>query len=194
MSQQPRKHGLDSGTDEVLLRLIQSGSEAALSELYDLRSQLVYSLALSVVRSPEDAEEITQEVFLRIWDKAATFDTARGSALAWITTITRRLAIDKTRSKHHRARGRQVSIDATAETGAATLEPVAENATTGVAAREVLDAMARLTDQHREVIELSYFQGLSHALIADRLDAPLGTIKSRIREAVRQLRKQLGLE
>ena len=90
-------------TDDVLIRLSSQRDEAALAALYDLRGRLVYSLAYSIVRNARDAEEVTQEVFVRVWQKADTFDRSRGSGLAWLTTITRRLAIDRTRSKHYKS-------------------------------------------------------------------------------------------
>ena len=141
-------------------------------------------------------EEVTQEVFVRIWQKAHTFDRARGSALAWITTMTRRLAIDRTRSKHYKARTREVDLEA--ESGplqqSASTARAAELVSGGVEAREVLEALDQLAVPYREVIRLSYFEGLSHAKIANHLDTPLGTVKSRLREAIMQLRRLLDVK
>lgn len=176
--------------DEVLLRLIAEHNEAALAMLYKNRGGLVYSLALSVVGNAADAEEVTQEVFIRVWNKASSFDTARGSALPWLVTMTRRLAIDRTRSKGFKARGREVDIDGVAQAPA----PGAAKVDATVQAREIVSALDQLQPKYRELIELSYFQGLSHSQIAEQLDTPLGTVKSRLREAVVQLRRALGVK
>ena len=187
--------GAQVEADAALLGLIRQRDESALAMLYDTRGQMLYSLALSIVGNTADAEEVTQEVFLKVWNKAEVFDPARGSALAWLVTMARRLAIDKTRSRQHKSRGREVSIDDTA--GAAPRPEAAvagELVTAGVQAREVLDALERLDENHREVIRLSYFEGLSHSKIASHLNTPLGTVKSRIREAVGQLRRILDVK
>ena len=104
--------------DEVLLSLIQQKDESALSAFYDRRSRFVYSLALSIVGARTDAEEVTGEGFFRVWEKAANFDKAQGSALAWLTTITRRLSIDRTRSRQYRAQARETSIESADSSGA----------------------------------------------------------------------------
>jgi len=182
--------------DSLLVRLIQQKDESALSLLYDGKGRLVYSLAYNIVKNDMDAEEVTQEVFVRIWEKAATFDPERGSLQAWITTMTRRLAIDKTRSRLYKARGREMSIDAS-EPDAPSFDLPGrgqKDLEVGVQAREVMDALQQLDVQYREVIKLSYYEGLSHARIAERLEMPLGTVKSRLREAVAQLRRELNIK
>ncbi len=181
------------GADEVLLRLLREQNEAALALLYDNRSRLVYSLALSIVGNVSDAEEVTQEVFFRVWQKADTYDVARGSALAWITTMTRRLAIDRTRSKHYKSRGREISLDVSGDRHVHGGVVGSARLLDDLQARQVVKALDQLDGHHREVIQLSYFEGLSHARIADHLDTPLGTVKSRLREAVSHLRKILDI-
>ncbi len=182
--------------DEVLLNLVQTRDEAALEMLYDSKSRLVYSLALRIVKNKADAEEITQEVFWRVWQKAAAFDPNKGSALAWLTTMTRRLAIDRTRSKQQKVQALEVSLDVAPLTAnGGDRQKSGEDLLIEVAQRnEVVEAIHTLDDKLREVILLSYFEGLSHTMIADRLGIPLGTIKSRIRQAVGQLRKLLDME
>lgn len=183
-------------TDEVLLNLVQSRDEAALEMLYDSRSRLVYSLAFRIVKNKADAEEITQEVFWRVWQKAEAFDPNKGSPLAWLTTMTRRLAIDRIRSKRHKVRDREIPLDVAPLTVyGEDQQKSGENHLIEMAQRnEVVDAINRLDEKFREVIMLSYFEGLSHTMIADHLGIPLGTIKSRIRQAVGQLRKLLDTE
>jgi len=175
-----------------LMRRIQQRDEAALSEFYENRGKLVYSLALSIVRNVSDAEEVTQEVFLKLWQKAGSFDESRGSALAWLVTMTRRAAIDRTRSKTFKSRAREAELDDMIRDTAHKGGSASSDGVAAVEAREVLDALSRLDGPHREVIWLSYFEGLSHSKIADHLGTPLGTVKSRIREAVIQLRNMLA--
>lgn len=183
-------------TDELLLDLIREGDEIALSRLYDRKSGIVYSLAYSMLGNKHDAEEVTEEVFLKIWEKAGSFERARGSVAAWITIMARRLAIDKTRSKQYRSRRREVSIEAV-DAGGKLGDKHQESESRMIMAVEtgrISNALNKLNDSHREVIQLSYFEGLSHSKISERLDTPLGTVKTRIREAVIQLRQLLSVE
>jgi RNA polymerase sigma-70 factor (ECF subfamily) len=187
---------LSASSDEALLHLVKVQDEAALEMLYDSKSRLVYSLAFSIVKNVSDAEEITQEVFWRIWQKADAFDSKRGSVLAWLTTMTRRLAIDRIRSKQYKTRNREVSmeVEPVDETVGEQQVSIEDHLLKTAQTSEVVEALNRLDDKYREVIQLSYFEGLSHAKIADHLATPLGTIKSRIRQAVDQLRRLLDVE
>lgn len=186
----------EAGADDVLLDLIRGGDEAALARLYRNRSRMVYSLALSIVRDNSDAEEVTEEVFYRIWKNAGEFDRKKGSALAWVTTIARRMAIDRTRSKQYKGRMKEVDFEkAVAGDGNESFSgSQAFDPTGGAEARQVKEALDQLGDSHRQLIHLSYYEGLSHSQIAERLDTPLGTVKSRIREAVIQLRRMLDVK
>jgi RNA polymerase sigma-70 factor (ECF subfamily) len=189
-----RKSSLEA--DELLLGLIRKKDEHALSVFYDRRSGLVYSLAYSMLGDKSDAEEVTEEVFLKIWEKAESFDNSRGSALAWVTVMTRRLAIDKTRSKQYKMRSREASLemaDASGKLGEGHEEGERKIVMAAEATR-ISKALGQLDDSLREVIQLSYYEGLSHSKIAERLDSPLGTVKTRIREAVIQLRRILSVE
>lgn len=181
----------DSAHDAALLRRIRGRDEGALSEFYDRHSTFVYSLAQSVVRDEGEAEDVVQEVFFRVWERADAFDPVRGSPLAWLTTLTRRLAIDRTRSRSFRARGRETSIDAVA---ASASHDGGASVTMSAEANEVLAALEQLDPVYRDVIRLSYYEGLSHSGIASKLGAPLGTVKSRLREGVTQLRRILAIK
>jgi len=101
----------DSADLVTLVKRIQNRDERGLADLYDRMSRLVYSLAYSIVHTHEYAEEVTQEVFVRVWNKIDYFDSARGSVPAWMSTMTRRLAIDRIRSRSFKARGRESSLD-----------------------------------------------------------------------------------
>lgn len=177
----------------MLLGLIQERDEAALSMLYDRRAGWVYSLALSIVKNVTDAEEVTQDVFFRIWEKAESFDDSRGSSKAWLATITRRMAIDKTRSKQYRSLAREIPLNSNdEESHSDSNQAVFATAPAQLNSNRQLKAvLGNLTDPLREVMELAYYDGLSHSKIAERLDTPLGTVKSRIREAMSQLRQTM---
>ncbi len=181
----------DPARDTVLLRRIRDRDEGALSELYERHATFVYSLARSVLRNDGDAEDIVQEVFFRVWERADAFDAARGSPAAWLTTLTRRLAIDRTRSRSFRARGREAPLEAVAGTASST---GGEDVAMSAEANEVLAALEQLEPVYRDVIRLSYYEGLSHSGIATKLGTPLGTVKSRLREGVTQLRRILAIK
>jgi RNA polymerase sigma-70 factor (ECF subfamily) len=181
---------MDATRDAALIRRMRDRDETALSELYDAYASFVYSLARSIVRDDGDAEDVTQEVFFRAWERAGTFDPSRGSPAAWITTMARRLAIDKTRSRSYKARGREAPLDVLPAAAAAD----GNAAVLSAEANQVLEALNRLDEQYREIIRLSYYEGLSHSGIATRLGTPLGTVKSRLREGVVQLRKLLDIK
>lgn len=188
------KSGVATDVDDALLILVKQGDESALALLYENQSRLVYSLAYSIVRSVPDAEEVTQEVFVRVWQKANAFDRSKGTALAWIVTMTRRLAIDRTRSKHYKSSRRSVPLDVVQESvtnpsGGTVVDPLVS-----AQASEVIEALNQLDKPYRDVIQLSYFEGLSHSKIAAHLDTPLGTVKTRLRDAVAQLRRLLKAE
>lgn len=190
--QEPHSGANTAEADVMLLRRIQNRDEAALGQLYDEKSRLVYSLAYSVVNDHGDAEEITQEAFFRVWDRAAAFNPERGSVLAWLVTMTRRLAIDRTRSRQFKARGRESSIEAVGE-GAGAAATGHNSIEVAVEVGEVFDALEQLDPRYRDVVQLSYYQGIPHSGIAERLGIPLGTVKSRLREGVGQLRQILGI-
>lgn len=180
-----------SRRDAGLLGRIAQKDQAALSELYDHRGRLIYSLVLRMVGSSTDAEEVTQETFLKIWQNAATFDTAKGSPITWIITIARRLAIDRTRSKSYKSAQRTSTLD---EAISDNLEQVAgddpaDRIVDQLQAGEVRNLLGQLSENHLKVIYLSYYECFSHSEIADRLEIPLGTVKSRMREGVNHLRK-----
>jgi RNA polymerase sigma-70 factor (ECF subfamily) len=178
----------DSVEAQLMRRIARRDSEA-LSQLYDRLGKWVFSLAMSVVRNRSDAEEVTQEIFLRIWRQASRFKSDRGTVRAWLAIITRRSAIDRTRSRGHKEKKRATSMDDAAmemtDTGAAG------RIVDGAERRIVHDAMGRLEDGQSEVIQLSYYEGYSHSEIADKLQLPLGTVKTRIRNGLKQLRQML---
>jgi RNA polymerase sigma-70 factor (ECF subfamily) len=179
------------GTDlGLLLNRAARGDKAAFAELYDATASRVHGLALRVVRDPAQAEEVTQEVYLEVWRQASRYDAARGSALAWLMTITHRKAVDRVRSAEAATR-RDIAYEQTNRT--VEHDTTAEAAHAGLEARRVRAAMAQLTDVQREAIELAYFGGYSHSEVAALLDLPVGTAKTRIRDGLIRLRDTIGV-
>ncbi len=172
--------------DVELIRRMRRGDEAALETLYGRYGGLLYTLALRIVGDPELAREVLQDAVLRAWDGRETYDAARGRVAWWLMGIARNRAVDLVRSRSHQARLREGGqLDA-----ARPAETVSPDA---LALRHAVgQALAGLSGAQREAIELAYYGGLTQAEIAARLQAPLGTIKSRTREAMERLRTLLA--
>jgi RNA polymerase sigma-70 factor (ECF subfamily) len=174
---------------EALVRRMASGDQIAMSELYDQTSALVFGLALRIVGDHALAEDIALEVYAQAWKQAADFDAGRGSPSAWLLTLARSRAIDA-----RRARSRDRATEPLEAAGETSSDAPGPEALTAAAERHrfVQRALATLNDDMREVIHLAYFGGMSHSEIARRLDQPLGTVKTRIRAAMMQLRERLA--
>ena len=184
--------GSSEGTDLELIKRLALGDEVALRSFYRRYGRFVYSLAMSVLNSEMDAEEVTQEAFMRVWKHAERFDPSRSTIKGWLAMLTRRVAIDRTRSRGYKARKREVTVVAEFETTPAN-GPEAPHWQSH-RSRQVHKAMAGLDESHQVLIRLSYFEGLSHSNMAEHLGTPLGTVKSRLREAMNQLRTRLDVE
>jgi RNA polymerase sigma-70 factor (ECF subfamily) len=175
---------------EELVRGCARGDHAALSSLYDQTSSLVYGVALRVLSNPEDAEEVTIDVYSQVWRTAAQFEAARGSVMAWLVMLARSRAIDRTRSRATRMR-----VEAPiADTACFAAQDAGPDRVTEAGQRRsrVRAAMDRLSADQRRVVELAFFSGLSHSELADHLGVPLGTVKTRIRASMVKLRESLG--
>jgi len=170
-------------TDAQLLKRIDQGDETALLELHGRYASLVYSVAYRVLNDRMAAEEVTQDTFLRLWDKAHTYDSAKGGFVPWLLTITRRLAIDTFRRQNRDPMGQTMLIDGDRERWEHVL--VGEHSDL----RPTLIAVLYdLPEDQRQAIELAYFYGMSHSQIAEYLHLPLGTVKTRIRSGMERLR------
>ena len=168
-------------SDAELVRSIAGGDADALMQMYQRHGRAVFSLALYVVRDYATAEEITQDAFITLWQKARQFDAKRGKFESWLLQITRNRAIDRLR--HQRRRVQAVgSIEAMESHPALRYEPAASDQT-----HELNTLLAMLPAAQRETIEMAYFQGYTHEEIAARLGLPLGTVKSRILLGLRKL-------
>ncbi|NOX63476.1 MAG: sigma-70 family RNA polymerase sigma factor [Chloroflexi bacterium] len=170
--------------------MIQRGDAAALAELYDRYARLVYNLALKTVGDSATAEEITQDVFFRIWEKAGQYRAERARVSTWLSSIARNRAIDILRRRNRRGDEGANPIDwtdATPEAFLADDDPERE-ALHALRRERVRAALKRLPETQREVLALAYFEGLSHSEMAERLNLPLGTVKTRVRLAMQKLR------
>lgn len=176
---------------DSLLVAVSRGDKAAFAGLYDATAGVVYGLALRVVRDPARAEEVAQETFVQVWRQAPRFDAERGSAMAWITTIAHRRAVDLVRSEQaSRDRIRRAAVarpDAPFDSVASEVEEASDAAL-------VRTALANLTDVQREALSLAYFDGYTYREVAEIVQAPLGTVKTRIRDGLRQLGKLMGVD
>ena len=170
-----------------LLSRIAQRDESTLAQLYDQTSRIVYGLSLRLVRDPSVAEDITLEVFLQVWRTAAHYASSRASVTSWLAMLARSRSIDWLRSPQ--ARLAQQSDTLEEARAFRDAEPDPEHACVAAAqTRAVQKGIGDLAPEQRQVIELAYFSGLSHSEIAGRLGQPLGTVKSRIRAAMSQLR------
>jgi RNA polymerase sigma-70 factor (ECF subfamily) len=180
--------------DQSLIRLIARSQESALSELYDRYSRLVYSLALNAVGDPATAEEITQDVFIRIWDHAGTYQAEKSKVVTWIASITRYRSIDVIRRRKIRPESQSVSWEI--EPSANEMNPINVEQTVEISQerRRVRQAISVLPEEQRQALAYAYFQGYTHREIAEVLGEPLGTVKTRIRLAMQKLRQLLEQE
>ena len=177
--------------DEALMRLIALAQEQALGALYDRYNRLVYSMALNTTGDPGLAEEITQDVFLRVWNKAETYRSEQGKVVTWMSSITRYRAIDLLRKRGIRPEANRfdwadgVSPDLPDSMDVELEVEVAQRR------QRVRTALAQLPPEQSQALAYAFFQGYSHSQIAEVLSEPLGTVKTRIRLAMQKLRQIL---
>jgi len=176
--------------DADIARRLRERDPKAMSELYDRYGRLVYSLVFRVVRNTAAAEDLTQETFLRIWNRAHAFDAERGSLGAWIVTVARNRAIDHLRSAEGRSAMRTVELAHVEQAG--NFARFEDGTLSLDRARRLKEAFEKLTPSQKTVIELAYFQGLSQTEMAERMQQALGTVKTWVRAALKVLRDQLA--
>jgi RNA polymerase sigma factor (sigma-70 family) len=169
--------------DEELVGQVAQGDELALSELYDRYSRPVYATGVRLLGDAHLAEELVQDAFTNVWQGAASFDPQKASFATWLYRITRNRAVDLARRR--RARPRPTGEDAL-RTISSGPEPEAS-----VDGWDVARALSRIPEEHREVLRLAYFEGLSQREISRRTGVPLGTIKSRTTAALKRLHRSL---
>lgn len=196
---QHRATGLDVSaeiniaTDTELMRLIAGGDETALADLYDRYGHLVMSVALAVVGDRATAEEVTLDIFLRVWQNAQNYDPALSRVPTWLTRMCRNRAIDRLRREAVRPAAHSVAFDDDAPVNFAPLET--EALVELVLERQrVRAAVASLPAEQRQALALAFFQGYTHSEIAGLLEQSLGTVKGRIRGGMTRLRELLATD
>jgi RNA polymerase sigma-70 factor, ECF subfamily len=174
-------------SDVDLLDRLRAGQVSALSVIYDRYSRLVYGLAYRILQNAEEAEDLTQEVFLTVWQRD-TYNPQRGSFSSFISLLTRSRAIDRIRARGTKLRFLQRWQGIVSSESAPN--PV-DNASTEERSQRIREALVLLSDKEREVLEIAYYEGLSQSEIAQRLNVPLGTVKTRSRQGLLKLRQTL---
>lgn len=175
--------------DAAMLR-VGRGDQAAFAQIYDAVAPRVFGLVLRILVDRSQAEEVTQEVFLDMWRKSPGFDADRGSAIGWVLQLAHSKAVDRVRaSQSQRDRDERVGLRDLPR----DFDVVAEAAETSIESERVARALGTLSEPQREALELAYYGGLTQREIAERVDAPLGTVKTRLRDGMQRLRAALGV-
>jgi len=179
-----------TASQQDLLEKVANGDKRAFAALYDQISPRVFGLIRRILRDQAQSEEVTQEVFLEIWQTATRFDPNKGGASTWILTMAHRRAVDRVRSS-------QSSRDRDTRIGIRDYNPdydnVAETIEVRIEHERVEKAMTRLTELQRQAVSLAYYGGYSHSEVAEMLSVPIGTVKTRLRDGMIRLRDELGV-
>ena len=171
-------------SDLALVAAIRSGDAGAMAALYDRYSSIVYSVALRVLQDTAAAEDVLQDIFMQLWRNPGAFDASRGKMAAWLAVIARHRAIDSLRRRRPENDIEDIVV---------SVEPdLASEADRSRAMEKVRDALGTMATPQRSALEMAYFEGLTHAEIAEKTGEPLGTIKTRIRTGLLSLRKVLA--
>lgn len=169
----------------ILLQRISQRNEGALGELYDAYSGALYGMLLGMVNEEQLAQELLQDTFISIWQNAKSYDELKGRPYTWMLRIARNKALDKLRSAPQKRKAMIQSLDS-------SVHKVKDDSTQkDLEGAEVSSIVSKLRTEHRELIEMAYFQGYSQQEISDGTGLPLGTVKSRTRSALQQLRSLL---
>lgn len=175
--------------DEVLVEAAKAGQIEALREIYRRYARLVYTLALRILGNAEEAEDVTQEIFLTLWHRQH-YDPKRGSLQRFLVVLTRSRSIDRVRS--HNSRHRFLQRWRTLNRDVAAENAPFEHATLDEQSQRVREALAGLPAAERKVLEIAYYGGLSQSEVATELGIPLGTVKTRSRQGLKKLRRALS--
>ena len=167
-----------------LVARIRAGDQQATSQLYDRYAKVVYAVALRVLQDTGAAEDILQDVFLQLWRNPDAFDASRGSLAAWLAVIARHRSIDRLRKRRP-----EVDVEDCVIAGGPDLADEAERT---LVIEKVRVVLAEMNPEQRKVLELAFFQGLTHTEIAEKTGEPLGTIKTRIRTGLQHLRARFA--
>jgi RNA polymerase sigma-70 factor (ECF subfamily) len=180
----------DTRNEQDLAARLKRREPQAMADLYDLYGKLVYSVILRIVRESGIAEDLTQETFLRVWNRAQFFDQEKGALGPWILTVARNRAIDYLRSLDGRMAQKTTEFEPAREHPSEFVN-LERDLINSDRARLLRDAFARLSPNQRVVIEMAYYEGLSQTEMAERMKQPLGTVKTWVRTALKILRSEL---
>jgi RNA polymerase sigma-70 factor, ECF subfamily len=184
----------DKIDDATLIRLVAKAETGALEELYDRYNRLVFSVALAIVTDHSIAEEVTLDVFVRVWKGASTYHAERAKVSTWLAAITRHHAIDFLRGQRSRLDQKSLYLNELPWQKESEMPGPQEDAENDLQRARIHQAVAQLPADQRDALMLAYFKGYSHRQIAELLEEPLGTIKTRIRLAMQKLRELLSEE
>ena len=182
---------LSARSDERMIELLGRGEPEGIELLYDRYGTLAYSLAFRILHDTGAAEDVVQEAFLSVWRRASTYRSQRGSLRTWVCSIVHHRALDRLRGRAGRARGDVALEHAPIE--ATSISDTWDRVVESLERDEVRSALAELSVEQRETIELAYFGGYSQTEISDLMGVPLGTVKGRTRLALSKLRSTLEL-
>lgn len=175
-------------SDVELLQNIVRGDEGALALLYDRYRTILFGLLLRIIHNRAEAEDVLQEVFLQVWQRAANFDAERGKPFTWLVTLTRSRAIDRIRALNSRER----TLEQATRESEEIIFDAEQNAILAQRGEVVRQALDELSEEQRQILTLAYFEGFSQSEIAEKLNSPLGTVKTRMRTGMIRLRELLG--
>ena len=178
--------------DVELIQRIGTGDRASFEEFYRRHVALVFSTAFKILNNSNDAEDVTQEVMFMVWEKSPMYEVSRGKPLSWAVTMTRNKAIDRLRSIQRRLRLNDDAEREIAPPPRLGNDRPSDHLDLGEKQQIVRSAVMKLNREQRQVIEMSYFGGLTQLEISTRLNTPLGTIKARIRRGMLRLKKMVG--
>ncbi len=183
---------IDAIDDVELMQRIGTGDRASFEEFYRRHIALVFSTAFKILNNSSDAEDVTQEVMFMVWEKSPMYEVSRGKPLNWAVTMTRNKAIDRLRSIQRRLRLNDDAEREIAPPPRLGKDRPSDHLDSGEKQQIVRSAVMKLNREQRQVIEMSYFGGLTQLEISTRLKTPLGTIKARIRRGMLRLKKIVG--
>lgn len=172
-----------------LLRLCAKGNEQAFASLYQQTSGKLFAVSLKIMQTRQTAEEVLQEGYIKIWEKAGTFDPGKAKAMTWMTTIIRNRCLDVLRS--YKSRPVEVEAEYEGMEFAVMESGPADMANISIETRQLLDCMEDLKEQQKQSVLMAYYYGQTHEEISSALGAPLGTVKAWVRRGVERLRKCL---
>ncbi len=187
-----RTMNYEEAEDKSLMECISNRDKNALEALYSRYSRPVYSLSMRMLRDPSAAEEVTQDTFFNVWRRAGSYRPGRGKVTTWLFSIAHNRTIDELRKRRREYNRVQYDVDLSNRPTESRLDDPTEYVTVQYEGIRLKSALMKLRPEQRDVVVLAYFGGLTHSEISRDLDQPLGTVKTRMRLAMKKLREVLG--